>query len=41
MNNKSTTRTKARAAAPGRPKQGPILPQRRSPHSAIGELPCR
>ena len=25
-----------RAAAPGRPKHGPSLPERRSPHLAIG-----
>jgi hypothetical protein len=27
-----------RAAAPGRPKQGPTLPEGRSPYSASGEL---
>jgi hypothetical protein len=27
-----------RAAAPGRPKQGPALSEGRSPHSATGEL---
>ena len=27
-----------RAAAPGRPKQGPTLPEGRSPTSAIGVL---
>ncbi len=28
----------ARAAAPGRPKQGPTLPEGRSPYSAGGVL---
>ena len=28
----------SRAAAPGRPKQGPTLPQGRSPYSASGVL---
>jgi hypothetical protein len=27
-----------RAAAPGRPKQGPTLPEGRSPYSGIGVL---
>jgi hypothetical protein len=29
-----------RAAAPGRPKQGPTLSEGRSPYSASGELTC-
>ncbi len=33
---KRTADTGCRAAAPGRPKQGPTLPEGRSPYTAIG-----
>jgi hypothetical protein len=34
----SVTTLSARAAAPGRPKQGPTLPEGRSPYAASGVL---
>ncbi|CAN5293471.1 hypothetical protein BH11PSE9_BH11PSE9_03930 [soil metagenome] len=34
----TNTLTDFRAAAPGRPKQGPTLPEGRSPYSASGVL---